>query len=107
MWAAGVGYKLDAELTAMGVSTVNDLRAFSKASLVSSFGERVGSYLHCACRGEDPTPVQQSGPPRSITVEVGDPSIITILVSIEYISQGCLQGVDLSLIKTVEYLDDN
>ncbi|KAK9904793.1 hypothetical protein WJX75_002708 [Coccomyxa subellipsoidea] len=65
----GVGYKLEAELTATGVSTVNDLRAFSKASLVSSFGERVGSYLHCACRGEDPTPVQQSGPPRSITVE--------------------------------------
>ncbi|BDA49872.1 DNA polymerase iota at N-terminal half [Coccomyxa sp. Obi] len=65
----GVGYKLEAELTAIGISTANDIRALSKTALVNSFGDRVGSYLYNACRGEDPTPVVQSGPPRSITVE--------------------------------------
>ncbi len=51
-----MGYKLEAELTAMGVSTANDLRALPKASLVSSFGDRVGSYLYSACRGEASVP---------------------------------------------------
>lgn len=75
---AGVGYKLESELTAMGVRTANDLRAHRRDALVAKFGERVGAYLHSACRGDDPTPVQQSGPARSITVEDSFKSCTTL-----------------------------
>ncbi len=48
----GVGYKLEAELTAKGISTANDIRALSRKTLVNSFGDRIGCYLYSACRGE-------------------------------------------------------
>ena len=65
----GVGYKLEKELARMGVQTANDLRGVPRAALLRELGERTGQYVFGACRGEDPTPVQQSGPPKSITVE--------------------------------------
>ena len=40
-----------AELKELGLDLVGDLRSWSKASLVQKFGERVGSFLHLACRG--------------------------------------------------------
>ena len=79
---AGVGYKLESELTAMGVRTANDLRACRRDALVAKFGERIGAYLYGACRGDDPTPVQQSGPARSITVEDSFKSCTTLAAAV-------------------------
>ena len=79
---AGVGYKLEGELTAMGVRTANDLRASRRDELVAKFGERVGAYLYGACRGDDPTAVQQSGPARSITVEDSFKSCTTLAAAV-------------------------
>lgn len=78
----GVGYKLEGELTAMGVRTAMDLRASQRDELVAKFGERIGAYLYGACRGDDPTPVQQSGPARSITVEDSFKSCTTLAAAV-------------------------
>ena len=78
----GVGYKLDSELTAMGVRTASDLRAVHRDVLMAKFGERIGAYLYGACRGDDPTPVQQSGPARSITVEDSFKSCTTLAAAV-------------------------
>ncbi|KAL3161617.1 hypothetical protein ABBQ32_010474 [Trebouxia sp. C0010 RCD-2024] len=65
----GVGYKMGNELDRMGVKTAADLRQVSQETLVQQFGERIATFLQLACRGQDPTPVQDKGPPKSITVE--------------------------------------
>ena len=51
LWHAGVGYKMEQELTQMGLKTAADVRTVSKASLNSKFGERIGTFLYLACRG--------------------------------------------------------
>jgi nucleotidyltransferase/DNA polymerase involved in DNA repair len=51
---SGVGYKLEAQLTAMGITTANDLRGLSCPALTKAFNERIGSYLYSVCRGEVP-----------------------------------------------------
>lgn len=33
------------------------------------FGERIGVFLYHACRGYDPKPVHNKGPPKSLSVE--------------------------------------
>ncbi|EFN52390.1 hypothetical protein CHLNCDRAFT_138846 [Chlorella variabilis] len=65
----GVGYKMEQALTAAGLATAADLRALTRHQLMQRFGERSGAFLHAACRGKDPSPVQERGPPKSVTVE--------------------------------------
>lgn len=49
---AGVGYKMDQQLAAMGVQTVQDLRQLSAVQLHRSFGERTAAFLTAACLGQ-------------------------------------------------------
>lgn len=65
----GVGYKMERDLEGMGIATAADLRAVPRERLVHRLGERVGAFLYAACRGKDPSPVQEKGPPKSVTVE--------------------------------------
>ncbi|KAL0021711.1 hypothetical protein WJX79_005570 [Trebouxia sp. C0005] len=65
----GVGYKMGNELTHMDIKTAADLRRISQEKLTQKFGERIGTFLYLACRGQDPSPVQDKGPAKSITVE--------------------------------------
>ncbi|KAL4854768.1 DNA polymerase iota [Chlorella vulgaris] len=65
----GVGYKTEQALSAAGIATAADLRAVPRHTLLQQFGQRVGAFLHSACYGQDPSPVQESGPPKSVTVE--------------------------------------
>ncbi|KAK9826961.1 hypothetical protein WJX74_001872 [Apatococcus lobatus] len=65
----GVGYKLNTELEQRGVMTAEELRRWSIADLAAAFGDRYATFLLQACRGQDPSPVQDKGPPKSITVE--------------------------------------
>ena len=39
------------ELKELGLGTVEDLLSWSKPALVQRFGERLGVFLHLACRG--------------------------------------------------------
>ena len=49
---AGVGYKMGNELDRMGIKTAADLRQVSPETLVQKFGERIGTFLQLACRGQ-------------------------------------------------------
>ncbi len=49
---AGVGYKMGNELTQMEVKTAADLQRISQEKLVQKFGERIGTFLYLACRGQ-------------------------------------------------------
>ena len=51
-YLAGVGWKMDQELTAMGVVSAADLRGVPLATLTKTFGERTAKYMYGACRGE-------------------------------------------------------
>ena len=48
----GVGYKMGNELDRMGIKTAGDLRQLSQEALVHKFGERIGTFLQLACRGQ-------------------------------------------------------
>ena len=48
----GIGWKMDKELTALGVTSANDLRSVPLANLTKVFGERTAKYMYSACRGE-------------------------------------------------------
>ncbi|KAK9867449.1 hypothetical protein WJX84_000515 [Apatococcus fuscideae] len=65
----GVGYKLNTELEQRGITTAAELRSWTLPGLTAAFGDRQASFLHRACRGQDSSPVQDKGPPKSITVE--------------------------------------
>ncbi len=41
----------DSELKQLGLETVEQARQWSPSSLVQKFGERIGTFLHQACRG--------------------------------------------------------
>ena len=43
---------MDQELTAVGVTSANDLRGVPLAKLTKAFGERTAKYMYSACRGE-------------------------------------------------------
>ncbi len=43
---------MDKELTALGVTSANDLRSVPLANLTKIFGERTAKYMYSACRGE-------------------------------------------------------
>ena len=55
--AAGVGYKMDKELGALGVQTVADLRSMDRPLLTKHFGERTAAFLQLACRGRVSPPI--------------------------------------------------
>ena len=48
----GVGWKMDQELSAMGVTSASGLRSIPLATLTKTFGERTAKYMYLACRGE-------------------------------------------------------
>ena len=48
----GIGWKMDKELTALGVTSANDLRSIPLAMLTKTFGERTAKYMYASCRGE-------------------------------------------------------
>ena len=43
---------MDKELTALRVTSANDLRSISLAKLTKIFGERTAKYMYASCRGE-------------------------------------------------------
>ncbi|GLC37395.1 hypothetical protein PLESTM_000579000 [Pleodorina starrii] len=66
----GVGYKTEKLLTEqLGAASAADVRRFSRQQLGDALGDKTGALLWHLCRGQDPTPVRPTGPPRSITVE--------------------------------------
>lgn len=50
----GIGKKTLSHLNALGVTTIAQLREYSKADLAAHFGSAASGYLHAVCRGEDP-----------------------------------------------------
>jgi len=64
----GVGEKTAARLHNLGVETCDDLRSFTLAQLVESFG-RFGDRLYDVCRGNDERPVKTSRTRKSVSVE--------------------------------------
>lgn len=64
----GVGTVLTEKLHSLGVKTVSDLRAKSRAWLKSTFGLQ-GEHLYCLARGIDSTPVQSYVEQKSISQE--------------------------------------
>lgn len=46
------GYRIERDLSELGVATAADLRALPRQQLVQRFGERVGGFLFLACRGK-------------------------------------------------------
>ena len=63
---SGFGPKASERVAAAGVCFVSDVQRRSYASLVSEFGSRFGSWLWSIGQGEDETPVEETGPPKSI-----------------------------------------
>jgi hypothetical protein len=49
-WPAG--HKMEQELAALGIATAADLRVLPRPQLLQRFGERMGAFLHAACRGQ-------------------------------------------------------
>lgn len=47
-----MGFKIGNELTRMEVKTAADLRRVSQEKLMQKFGERIGTFLYLACRGQ-------------------------------------------------------
>lgn len=45
------GCMADGQLKQLGLETVEQVRPWSQAALVQKFGERIGIFLHQACRG--------------------------------------------------------
>ena len=64
----GVGKVTDAQLAALGIRTIGELRAHSAAELEQRFG-RYGQRLHELARGIDERPVQPNQPTQSISAE--------------------------------------
>ena len=50
----GVGKKTLSHLNALGVTTIAQLREYSKRDLAAHFGMAASVYLYAVCRGEDP-----------------------------------------------------
>ncbi|MCK4515981.1 MAG: DNA polymerase IV, partial [Spirochaetaceae bacterium] len=50
----GVGKKMLSHLNALGVTTIAQLREYTKEDLSTHFGTAAAEYLHAVCRGEDP-----------------------------------------------------
>jgi DNA polymerase-4 len=64
----GVGKVTDAQLAALGIRTIGDLRAHAAGALERRFG-RYGRRLHELARGIDERPVEPDQPTQSISAE--------------------------------------
>jgi DNA polymerase-4 len=65
----GIGPKAGARLEALGIRTVGDLAAQSRARLVEEFGRSYGAWLHDAAHGRDERPVVTHCEPVSMSRE--------------------------------------
>ena len=63
---SGFGPKANERVLSAGVVTVSQVQARTYASLVLEFGEKFGSWLYAIGQAEDETPVEVTGPPKSI-----------------------------------------
>jgi nucleotidyltransferase/DNA polymerase involved in DNA repair len=68
----GMGGRAGAALAALGAASALDLRRFSAAELAAAagVGDARGALLAAWSRGEDPTPVEERGPPVSLSVQM-------------------------------------
>lgn len=53
----------------MKVDTIGDLQKLALSELEDKFGTRVGSMIYHCCQGNDTSPVEDKGPPKSLSVE--------------------------------------
>ena len=60
----GIGPRTAARLGALGIHTVRELAAADDELLAPAFGPTIGPWLGRVGRGEDPTPVTGTAPPR-------------------------------------------
>jgi len=68
-WAAGAGGKVSQLLRSKGVERVQDLRRWTLDMLAAvGLSAKVAAQLMQWSRGEDHTPVQDRGPPKSLQV---------------------------------------
>ncbi|CAM6125832.1 unnamed protein product [Calypogeia fissa] len=65
----GVGQQIHGVLTGMNVDTIADLGQIPLKQLSERLGDRIASLLFNAARGRDLSPVEDKGPPKSISVE--------------------------------------
>lgn len=65
----GIGPKAGAKLAALGVRTIGELAAQSRAALVEHFGRAYGGWLHDAAHGRDDRPVVTHSEPVSMSRE--------------------------------------
>ncbi|KAH7279627.1 hypothetical protein KP509_37G026800 [Ceratopteris richardii] len=65
----GIGHQTECLLKDMGIATVADLQKCSLLQLADKFGSRLGTILYNSCRGVDNSPIQDKGPPKSLSVE--------------------------------------
>jgi DNA polymerase IV len=65
----GIGPKADEKLKAQGISTIGELAAQSKASLMERFGKTYGAWMHEAAWGRDDRAVETESEPVSMSRE--------------------------------------
>lgn len=65
----GVGPKTEGRLKAMGIKTIGELAALPLETLIESFGNSYGNYLHEAARGIDESPLVTHWEPKSSSRE--------------------------------------
>ncbi len=61
---SGVGWSTAKKLSALGVTTVTDLKAFPMNRLCAEFGESQASLMKHLCQGVDNSPVKCTGLPQ-------------------------------------------
>jgi hypothetical protein len=70
LWSIpGVGHTFNSELCRRHMVLVQDARRFPRAALCSELGESMGSFLHDRVWGVDPSPIESSVAPKSISCE--------------------------------------
>jgi DNA polymerase IV len=65
----GVGKKMLEQLTALGITTVAELRGFSQQELAQLIGTGAAAYLYSVCRGADPGIYSERAATRSVSGE--------------------------------------
>lgn len=66
----GVGYRLQSQLTDMGIETCGELQAVSMETLKSKFGVKTGTLLYQRARGTDDKALQFNKVRKSVSAEV-------------------------------------
>ena len=65
----GIGPKAAEKLAALGISTIEQLAAYSPEALLQQFGRSYGEWLHRSAHGQDDRPVVTHSEPKSISRE--------------------------------------